>query len=87
MSAGDFCIYNFEKVDDGFYDYVPLTVDFWLFFVILPQALKTSPGCIHRLVSRVLPYIGPILDTVRVVRVISTSIVFRFCNSCLGICF
>ncbi|KAB1206509.1 Importin-9 [Morella rubra] len=26
------------------------------------EALKTSPGCIHRLVSRVLPYIGPILD-------------------------
>ncbi|XP_059445703.1 uncharacterized protein LOC132177414 isoform X2 [Corylus avellana] len=26
------------------------------------EAIKNSPGCIHPLVSRVLPYIGPILD-------------------------
>ncbi|XP_041010366.1 importin-9 isoform X1 [Juglans microcarpa x Juglans regia] len=29
------------------------------------EALKNSSGCIHPLVSRVLPYIGPILDKVR----------------------
>lgn len=29
------------------------------------QAIKNAPGCIHPLISRVLPYIGPILSNVR----------------------
>lgn len=28
------------------------------------QAIKNAPGCIHPVVSRVLPYIGPILNNV-----------------------
>jgi hypothetical protein len=33
-------------------------------FSLLVQAIKNAPGCIHPLVSRVLPYTVPILNKV-----------------------
>lgn len=34
------------------------------FSSFFPQAIKKAPGCIHPLVSRILPYVGPILNKV-----------------------
>lgn len=55
-----------------FGDCVPAyTIDFgfssltFLLFLIFFQAIKNSPGCIQPLVSRVLPFVGPIMNKVR----------------------
>lgn len=45
-----------------------------LLITVLYQALKNAPGCIHPLVSRVLPYVSPVLNKVCPVRVLVTKL-------------
>lgn len=74
-----FCVYNYRKL------MILRFCSINCLFHFLSQAIKNSPGCIHPLTSRVLPYIGPILNKVQFIRVISMWIMSG-CTTIMKVC-